>query len=172
MTGQDQTSPPPAPSGPRLRTGRKFLVIVDESPECRLALRFASRRARNTGGRVTMLYVLPATDFQHWMAVEELMREEALLEADEFLSTLVHGVEELLGFEPEVVIKEGPTIDRILALIEDDPDIGVLVLGAGTSPEGPGPLVASFAGQLVNSLPIPVTVVPGNLTAARINELT
>ncbi|MFQ5534504.1 MAG: universal stress protein [Sphingomonadales bacterium] len=168
MTDQVQKSPRDQAG----RNGRKFLVIVDESPECGLALRFASRRAARTGGRVTLLYVLPPTDFQHWMAVGELMREEALLEADELLGRLVGEVTEVLGFEPEMVIKEGPTKDRILSLIASDPDIGVLVLGAGASPEGPGPLVNSFAGQLAGTLPIPVTVVPGNLTIERIDELT
>lgn len=154
------------------RKGRKFLVVIDDTPECPLAVRFASRRALNTGGKMVMLHVLPAADFQHWMAVGDLMREEALMEADALLRGLVTEIRRSVGIEPEVVIREGPTKDSILSLIEEDPEIALLVLGAGTSPEGPGPLVSSFAGQLVGTLPIPVTVVPGTLAIERIDELT
>ncbi len=170
MSTAPQTRPPDDVRHPR--TGRKFLVVVDDTPECRLALHFAARRARSTGGSVTLLCVLPRAEFQHWMAVEDLMREEALVEADEMLRTMITDVRETLGSEPEVVIRDGAVKDQILELIDEDPYIGVLVLGAGTSPEGPGPLVSSFAGQLAGSLPIPVTVVPGNLTIAEIDALT
>ncbi len=161
-----------AATSDRPRKGRKFLVVIDDTPECPLAVRFASRRALNTGGKVVMLHVLPPADFQHWMAVEDLMREEALMEADALLRGLVMEIRRSVGIEPEVVIREGPTKDSILSLIEEDPEIALLVLGAGTSPEGPGPLVSSFAGQLVGTLPIPVTVVPGTLAIERIDELT
>lgn len=154
------------------RSGRKFLVVVDGTPECRPALHFAARRARSTSGGVTLLCVLPRAEFQHWVAVGDLMREEALVAADEMLQTMVADVHATLGGEAEVVIREGTIKDQVLELIEEDPNIGVLVLGAGTSPEGPGPLVSSFAGQLAGSLPIPVTVVPGNLTIAEIDALT
>ena len=61
---------------------RKFLVVVDHSPECRVAIRFAARRAQHTGGIVTLLYVVAPADFQQWAGVERVMREEAHQEAD------------------------------------------------------------------------------------------
>lgn len=153
-------------------SGRKFLVVVDNTPECRVALRFAAGRALHTGGGVALLYIIPKAEFQHWMAIGELMREEALLEADELLGSLVAEVRRDVGIEPEVVVHEGDRMDCILETVDEDPAIGVLVLGASVDPEGPGPLVSSFAGKLAGSLPIPVTVVPGNLTPRQIDELT
>ena len=155
----------------RQRT-RKFLVYVDDTPECRLALRFACRRAKQTGGGVTLLRVVVPGDFHHWIAVEDRMREEALEEAEKLLHKLAAEVNESAGVMPELVVREGVPRDVILTHIEEDEDIRILVLGAATGQEGPGPLVSLLAGKMAGSMHIPVTVVPGNLTDAQIDELT
>ena len=151
---------------------RKFLVYVDDTPECRLALRFACRRAKHTGGGVTLLRVVVPGDFQHWMAVEDRMREEALEEAEQLLHKLAGAVNDSSGIMPELAVREGVPHDAILAHIEEDQDIRILVLGAATGSEGPGPLVSLMAGKMAGTMHIPVTVVPGNLTVAQIDELT
>lgn len=151
---------------------RKFLVYIDETPECRLALRFASRQAKYTGGGVTLLRVTAPADFQHWLAVEERMRDEAMEEAEQLLHQAAAIVNEAAGITSELVVREGTPSDVILALIDEDPDIRILVLGAATGAEGPGPLVALMAGKMAGTMHIPVTVVPGNLTESQIDELT
>ena len=63
------------------------------------------------------------------------------------------------------MIREGKKSDAILKLIEEDEDIAILVLGASTNAKGPGPLVSSLAaGKLAGTFPIPIVIVPGNLT--------
>ena len=156
---------------PAART-RKFLVYVDDTPECRVALRFASRRAKHTGGGVTLLRVTEPADFQHWLAVEERMREEAAEEAEQLLNQAAIVVNELAGITPELVVREGTPSDVVLALIDEDPDIRILVLGASSGAEGPGPLVALMAGKMAGTMHIPVTVVPGNLAESQVDELT
>ena len=151
---------------------RNFLVIVDDTPECRLALRFAGRRAKRTGGGVMLLKVIEPADFQHWMTVENLMREEAREEAEELLQTLAAEVSDLTGIVPEYRIREGNRVDEILALIEEEEGIRLLVLGASADSEGPGPLVSRLAGQMAGSMRIPVTIVPGNMTLAEIDDVT
>lgn len=151
---------------------RKFLVYVDDTPECRLALRFACRRAKHTGGGVTLLRVVVPGDFQHWMAVEERMREEALEEAEKLLHDLAGEVNDSSGIMPELVVREGVAHDAILAHIEEDQDIRILVLGAAAGSDGPGPLVSLMADKMAGAMRIPVTVVPGDLTVAQIDELT
>ncbi len=151
---------------------RNFLVIVDDTPECRLALRFAGRRAKRTGGGVMLLKVIEPADFQHWMTVENLMREEAREEAEELLQSLAAEVSDLTGIVPEYRIREGNRVDEILALIEEEEGIRLLVLGASTDTEGPGPLVSRLAGQMAGSMRIPVTIVPGNMTPAEIDDVT
>lgn len=151
---------------------RKFLVVVDDTPECRVALRFASRRAQATGGGVTLLYVMEPADFQHWVAVGDLMRQEAREAAEQVLQGLAAEVNALAGIMPELVVREGRRLDELLALIEEDHDIRVLVLGAAPGTEGPGPLVSALAGQISGSFRIPLTIVPGTLSEAQIDELT
>jgi nucleotide-binding universal stress UspA family protein len=150
---------------------RKFLFIVDRTPECRLALRFAARRAQHTDGVVTLLYVVTPADFQQWAGVERLMREEALQEAEHALKEAADLVDAIMGSLPEQVVREGRPVDEIRALLREDRALAILVLGAGTSKEGPGPLVALLAGPAAGAYPIPVTVVPGSLSDAQVDEL-
>jgi nucleotide-binding universal stress UspA family protein len=151
---------------------RKFMCVVDDSPECRLALRFAFRRAARTGGGVVLLYVIEPADFQHWVAVENLMREEAREAAEEVLQTLADEVSQWSGIMPEFAIREGRKQDEVIALLEAEPEIRLLVLGASAENEGPGPLVSALAGPMSANMRVPVTVVPGNLSIEEIDEIT
>ena len=150
---------------------RKFLAVVDETPECERAVAYASMRAKSTGGVVVLLYVIEPGDFQHWLGVEKIMREEAQANANAALDMHATKVRTRLGIEPELVVREGKPTEQIHQLIEDDQDIAILVLAAGASKEGPGPLVASIAGKNA-AFPIPVTVVPQNLSDEEIASLT
>jgi nucleotide-binding universal stress UspA family protein len=149
---------------------RKFLAIIDETPECERAVAYASKRAKSTGGVLVLLYVIEPGDFQHWLGVEKIMREEALQAAGAALDVYATKVREIVGIEPELVIREGKPAEEIHRLIEEDQDIAILVLAAGAGKEGPGPLVASIAGKGA-AFPIPVTVVPQNLSDDDIDSL-
>ena len=161
--------PPPQPA-PEHR--RKFLAVVDHSPECHVALRFAARRAQHTGGIVTLLYCIAPADFQQWAGVERVMRQEAREEAEGFLQEAARHVNEITGTMPELIIREGRPADEIRALLKDDKQISILILASGTSTEGPGPLVSLVAGPSAGAYPIPVTVVPGSLTDEQVDALT
>jgi nucleotide-binding universal stress UspA family protein len=147
---------------------RKFLVVVDKTPECRVAVRFAMRRAQHTGGRVTMLCVAQLADFQQWRGVEEIMRDEAYGEAESLLHHAAKDVNDLSGIMPELVIVYGHPKEALIELLKNDRDISILVLASGTTKEGPGPLVSLIAG---GEYPIPVTIVPGGLSDADIDAL-
>lgn len=149
---------------------RKFLSIIDDTPECERAVAYASKRAQSVGGTLVLLYVIEPGDFQHWLGVEKIMREEANAAAAAALDVYATKVRERLGIEPELVIREGKPTEEIHKLIEEDQDIAILVLAAGAGKEGPGPLVASIAGKGA-AFPIPVTVVPQNLSDEEIESL-
>jgi nucleotide-binding universal stress UspA family protein len=151
---------------------RKFLVVLDNTPECRVSLRFAARRAQRTGGIVTLLYIVPPADFQQWAGVERLMREEAHQEAERALHEAAKRINEIVGATPELVIREGRAIDEVREVLKEDRAISILVLAAGTSKEGPGPLVSLVASPAASAYPIPVTVVPGNLTDEQVDALS
>jgi len=149
---------------------RKFLAIIDDTPECERAVAYASRRVKSTNGVLVLLYVIEPGDFQHWLGVEKIMRAEAMETAQAALNTFASKVREQIGIEPELVVREGKPADEIHKLIEEDQDIAILVLAAGAAKEGPGPLVASIAGKGA-AFPIPVTVVPQNLSDEDIESL-
>lgn len=142
---------------------RKFLVVVDETAECDRAIVYAAKRAERTNGVVILLYVIAPGDFQHWLGVENIMRAEAREEADNCLARAADRVRSVARTDPEPVVREGNRAEEIVNLIEEDADIAILVLAAGNSTEGPGPLVTAIAGKAAASFPIPVTIVPGTL---------
>jgi nucleotide-binding universal stress UspA family protein len=148
---------------------RKFLVVVDKTPECAVALRFAARRAQHTSGHITLLCIAEPGDIQQWKGVEDIMREEAHQAAESLLHNAAKIVNELTGITPELIIEHGRPSERLLALIKRDADISILVLAASTGKEGPGPLVSLFAGT--NAQTIPVTIVPGGLSNEAIDAL-
>ncbi|WP_373087996.1 universal stress protein [Sneathiella sp.] len=150
----------------------KFLVVVDETPECKSAIRFASRRAWHVGGGVILLYVIEPPEFQHWMGVEQAMREEARQAAEELLQNLAEEIQKETTIVPEFVIRDGYKKEEVLALIEEDPDIRILVLAASPESGGPGPLVKSLVGEMSGTFAIPITVVPGDLTTRQLDAVT
>jgi nucleotide-binding universal stress UspA family protein len=150
---------------------RVFLVVVDESEELKIALRYAARRAQHTGGRVALLYVIEPTELQHWGAVESLMKEERREEAEALLQKLAADVTAIAGTMPIIYIREGRRRDELLAMIDEEKSISVLVLAASIGSEGPGPLVSALTGKLASKLRIPVTIVPGSLDDAQIDAL-
>lgn len=151
---------------------RTFLVVVDESEEMRAALRYACKRARNTGGMVALLMVVEPPEYHHFAGIGRLMSEEARAKAEEVLHRLAAEVNACSGHLPILFVREGDRATELLTLINEEPSISILVLASGTGPEGPGPLVSSLSGKLINKLRIPVTIVPGHLSDQAIDVLT
>jgi len=151
---------------------RVFLVVVDESAEMPVALYYASRRAQRTGGRVALLRVIPREESHGLASVEALMREEAQQEAEQLLQRLAKTVVDQIGALPILYIKEGSPRDELMDLVTHDPSISILVLAAGTGPEGPGPLISFLATKGLSKLRIPVTIVPGNLTPEQMDAIS
>ncbi len=151
---------------------RVFLVVVDETEELQIAVHYAARRAAHTGGRVALLYVIEPSELQTWVAIEDLAREEQREEAEQLMQRLCEEILPIAGSMPIVYIREGPRRDELLALINEDPSISILVLAAATGPEGPGPLISYLAGKPAARLRIPITIVPGSLTMEQLDAVS
>lgn len=151
----------------------KFLVIASEAPEARLAAFFAGRRAKRSNARVTLLAIIEPPEFGHWATVAETMRAEAQEKAEELLHEFAAEVKAQSGDDPEAIIREGVVVEELRKLIEEDPAISILVLGASIEASGPGPLVASLAKSpaYLGARPIPVTVVPGDMSRDELRRL-
>ena len=143
---------------------RKFLVVMDDSPECLNAMRFAAIRASKTGGGVELLGIIKPEEFQHWVGVGNLMRAEAREKIEAHFEVFAERMKKVEGIAATLAIREGEAAKEIIAHIKADPEIGVLVLGAGTKGDGPGPLVTELAGRRAGEMPVPITVVPGSMT--------
>jgi nucleotide-binding universal stress UspA family protein len=143
---------------------RKFLAVIDDSPECSRAVVYAARRAERTSGALALLYVIEPPGFHDWIGVENIMRAEASEEAEKALARFADLARRHSSVEPELVIREGARAEQVNLLIAEDEDIAILVLAAGIDKEGPGPLVTAIAGRLAGTFPVPITIVPGALT--------
>ncbi|GAB4122140.1 MAG: universal stress protein [Rhodothalassiaceae bacterium] len=159
------------PLGPIAERSRNFVVVMDDSEESRLALRFAAGRAAHIeGGGVILFHAIPPGDFQHWVAVAERMREEAIEEAQAMLEQVAARIYAYSGIKPEIALCEGEPKEALLDFIKKRDDLFALVLAASAG-EDPGPLVRYFSGPLVASLPCPVVIVPGTLDPESIDRL-
>lgn len=152
---------------------RKFLVLIDDTPECDRAVTFAANRVKRTGGTVVLLSVIETADFQQFLGVEDVMRAEAREQAERLIDARAARIADLGAIRTESVIREGDPMSAIEGLIAEDPGIAILVLAASASKEGPGPLVTAFAGRTGSgALPILITIVPSSMSDAEIIAVT
>jgi nucleotide-binding universal stress UspA family protein len=149
---------------------RSYLVVIDETNEARVALRYAARRAARTGGGVEVLAVIAPAEFVEWGGVQAAMEEEAKLRAEAMALEAAGTIVEEAGIQPKIVVREGEAARAIADLLRDRDDFAALVLGAAAE-GGPGPLVSHFSGAVAGSLPCPLVIVPGGLDDEALDRL-
>jgi nucleotide-binding universal stress UspA family protein len=150
---------------------RVFLVVIDDSPEMKVAIRYACRRAFRSQGRVALVHVAEPSGFGEWMGVKQRILEEARQQAEAMMQRTASEVQKLSGKMPMLYFREGDRREEVMRLIEEEPAISILVLAASTGPKGPGPLVSALIGKFVGKLRVPVTIVPGNLSLDDIEHI-
>jgi nucleotide-binding universal stress UspA family protein len=141
---------------------RTYLVVIDETEEAGVALRFATRRAAKTGGTVQILAIVEPVEFVAFGGVQATMEDEARDHAEAIVESAAGAIVEETGVHPSILVRTGKPIPLIRDVLAEDPNIAALVLGAA-SVGPPGPLVTYFAGVEAGSLPCPVMIVPGGL---------
>jgi nucleotide-binding universal stress UspA family protein len=150
---------------------RKFMVVLDSSTECLNAMRFAAMRAENTGARVEVLAVIPPEEFNHWIGVGAIMREEARDRINAHFEVFAKWMRDKHNVDPELVIREGEIVSEILSQIRDDSEVDILVLGAANDRKGPGPLVTQLS-KSSGSLEVPIVIVPGSLSKEQLEAIS
>jgi nucleotide-binding universal stress UspA family protein len=146
----------------------RLLVIVDEAPDCEKAVYYAARRAARIGGTIALLRVIePSYGEIGWLAVTDLMRAEA----QQLLTKHAERVREITGVSPETLVCEGSAAQQLLNVIQQDEDIAILVLAAGSTEIGPGVLVSDLA-RTAGTYPIPVVIVPSHLSDEELDALS
>jgi nucleotide-binding universal stress UspA family protein len=150
---------------------RTYLVVIDDSAEARVALRFSARRAAKTKGFVEVLAVVPPQDFVQWGGVQAAIEEEQKLRIEGVVSAAVGEIFDEAGIKPAIVLRQGEPVKTVREYLIDREDIAALVLGAAPAGD-PGPLVAHFTGKDAGKLPCPVMIIPGSLTDERLEQLS
>lgn len=158
--------------GTPARRDRIFLVVVDDSPERDVALRYACLRVRKGGGKIALLRVVEPIGLVEWAGVGVMMQEERREEAERMLSGLAATVTELTGGLPILLIREGEPRDELLALLAEDDRMSVLVLASAPGGGAPGPLIAALTGRYAGKVTIPLTIVPGEMDASALERVT
>ncbi len=153
------------------RAVRTYLVVIDDTEEARVALRFAARRAAKTGGAISILVPVPPPEFVQWGGVQAAMEEEARHRAEALIAQVAGELIEETGLRPAIRVEQGNSAALVREAIQQDPDVAALVLGAAAS-GSPGPLVAHFTGSEAGGLPCPVMIVPGSLDDAALDRLS
>lgn len=151
----------------------KLLICVNDTEYSRVALRFCCNKAKNAGYPVEILHVIESMEYQNFLSMADVMRDEKHQEAEELLKRFSEEAYESFGITPSLMLKEGLVGEQIIAAVEEDHGINMLLVG--TSPDNTasrGKLIPWLASQLGKSLQIPMLIVPGNLTDQQINELT
>ena len=151
---------------------RTLLIVLDETPEMLNAMRYAAIRAAKTGGNVEILAIISPEEFQHFMGVADVMRQEAREKIEAHFQIFKDRMEKREGITPKLAIREGDKVDCILNYIKENPHVGLLVLGAGTGKDGAGPIITALTGRRLSELTMPLTIVPGSMTKEQIEAVT
>lgn len=149
---------------------RTYLVVIDESEEAGIALRFAARRAAKTGGAVEILALVPPSEFVQWGGVQATIEEEARMRAEALVAGAAGTLIEESGVRPTITVRQGEPVAVVQKMLADNPQVAALVLGAAAS-GGPGPLVAHFSVE-AGGMPCPVMIIPGSLSREDIDRLS
>jgi nucleotide-binding universal stress UspA family protein len=150
---------------------RTYLVVVDDSAESRVALRFAARRAAKTGGKIEILGVVEPQDFVQFGGVQNAIEEEQRLRIEGVVSGAVGEILDECGMEANIIMRSGEVVRTVREFLDGRDEVAALVLGAAPS-GNPGVLVANFTGNDAGQLPCPVMIIPGSLTDERLEQLS
>ncbi len=150
---------------------RTYLVVIDETPEAEVALRFAARRAARTGSAVEVLAIIPPSEFVAFGNVQATIEAEARETAEATVARAAGTIVSEAGIVPRFIVKTGEVAAMVREALSENPEIAALVLGAAAD-GAPGPLVAHFAGADAGRLPCPVMIIPGSLDREALDRLS
>src|SRR5947209_18043891 len=122
---------------------RTYLVVIDDSAEARVALRFAARRAAKTGGRIEVLGIVEPQDFVQFGGVQAAIEEEQRLRIEGVVSASVGEILDESGVDANIIMRSGEVVRTVRDYLEGRDEVAALVLGAAPS-GNPGPLVGNF----------------------------
>ncbi|MGI3210238.1 universal stress protein [Roseovarius tibetensis] len=140
-----------------------FVVGYDGSVAARRALEFAVERVRAQGGTIVLAHVLEWSPYSFLTPAEleerhKRRREEMERARDAITSTVVAELKDA-GIEVETEIRYGKTAD-ILSRVAKEKDAVQIIIGRDGQSALGARVFGSVAGALVQTAPVPCTIVP------------
>src|SRR5438128_6750454 len=105
---------------------RTYLVVIDDSAEARVALRFAARRAAKTNGRIEVLGVVEPQDFVQFGGVQAAIEEEQRLRIEGVVSSAIGEILDESGVEANIIIQQGEAVKTVRDYVGERPDVAAL----------------------------------------------
>lgn len=140
---------------------RIFLVVVDDSPEFPVALRYAAERARAVKGNVALLSVVEPQGIETWGGVERALDDEAFDRARAIVAAHEKTAEDITGQKPLSYFTKGEIRNVLIELIDQEKEITSLVLAAQTGEGARNPLIQYLTSDKgLRKLKIPLVIVP------------
>jgi nucleotide-binding universal stress UspA family protein len=151
---------------------RRVLVLVGEAASSRAAVLWAAHWSLRTGDGLMLLHVLEPEQLMNFGAVHDMVRAEQWQTAERVLDELSAEAERVTGKRPLHLIREGSLKRSVRSVLEEQPDLSLLVMAASHREAGPAPLTGYLASRMGSRVPVPLVLVPDSLTGEKIATLT
>ena len=145
-----------------------FLVVIDGTPECESAVRYAARRSELAEKELVVIVAIDNQKETHWLGVERKIIEEAEENTKILIEQLQKNISGFSKVNISYEILHGSKNNIVNNIIRDKSDIGYLVIASNNKGESPGELVEFIS---KSGFSIPVVVIPGDISNDNIDEL-
>lgn len=139
------------------------LLAIDGSPGAERALHYAKERAIISNAKIVVAYVIEWSPYSfntpEENAERHTRREQEISKA---LSRIVEPSAKMLlsnNIECETIVRHGPPAETLLSLAKDH-DVSQIIIGRRGQSGIKSLLFGSVAGNLIQTAPVPVVVVP------------
>ena len=127
--------------------------------------------AKHNNCLVDLLHVIEPADFQSFGSVANKMRDEKRQEAEELLQSYAEEAQKHSGITPSIIVREGSIEDEVVATIEEDHSINLVVLGTSPESKNRRKLLPELVDHIGETIPVPVMIVPDCLTDHQVRQL-
>lgn len=148
-----------------------YLVCVNAEEYSEVALHFTCYLAKKNKGSLVLLHVIEPADYQSIGMVAEKMRQERFNDSQKLLNELAGKAKEWSGITPIVMVREGFIEDEIIAVIEEDRSIKMLITGVSKESSKKSKIIPPLVSALGSKLGIPMLIVPEAITKQQMEDI-
>ena len=148
-----------------------IIVCIDTTNASHAALLFTCYKAKTMGLSVQILAVLEASHKNLLFAARAIGNDKRQ-ELSKHLDSLVKSVCQNAGITPRVSIREGEIVTEITKELKTTPDCKMIVFGKSHNALSDNTVLPKIVGKIGHKINVPVTIVPENLSAEFLQQLS